>query len=196
MKQFTKALAERDFEEAERVGEELDAQGRALAFKAARFALSLFPFVALVTISLLMYANWAVKDKKGKRKHVAVLIYIALVHVLLAIGKLMAFFLFLIPGFYVYVKLLFVSLIMLEEKKGALEAIKASWTMTRGNFWRLFLLTAINTILQIIAAPTIIGLVPVTGFANTARAAAFRMLWEGEQRDEGSYYAEAASKDK
>jgi len=59
---------------------------------------------------------------------------------------------------------------------------KISWQMTNGNFWKLFLIVLMNTGSQLLALPTIIGAIPVTGFVNTARAAAFRMIWE-----EGSY---------
>ncbi|MBU4128553.1 hypothetical protein KJ582_00365, partial [bacterium] len=57
-----------------------------------------------------------------------------------------------------------------------------SWQMTRGNFWELFLIVVINTGIQFLSLPTVIGTIPVTGFVNTARAAAFRMIWE-----EGNY---------
>ena len=123
-----------------------------------------------------MYANWAVKDRRDAGRPFLFIVYIAVVHVLLAIGKLSAFFFLIVPGVYLYVKLLFVSLIMLEQKKGALSAIKTSWMMTSGNFWRLFLLVVINALIQFVAVITIVGVIPATGFVNTARAAAFRML--------------------
>ncbi len=69
---------------------------------------------------------------------------------------------------------------MLEGKKSAMAAIKISWQITKGNFWKLLLLVLLNMALQLVALPTIIGAIPVTGFANTARAAAFRRIWEEE----------------
>jgi len=56
------------------------------------------------------------------------------------------------------------------------EAIRRSWVMTQGNFWNLLALFIINATCQFMAAPTVIGLIPVTGFVNTARAAAYQML--------------------
>ncbi|MBA7630633.1 hypothetical protein ES703_38157 [subsurface metagenome] len=147
-----------------------------------RFGLYIFPFIALFTIILLMYANWAVKNRQERRRPLATLVYIAFVHVMLAIGKLLAFFFFFFLGAYLYVKLFFVSLIMLEGRKRAGAAIKISWQMTRGNFWELFLIVVMNTGIQFLSLPTVIGTIPATGFVNTARAAAFRMIWE-----EGSY---------
>lgn len=136
------------------------------------------PFIALFTVILLMYANWAVKDTKENRRPLVFLIYISAVHMLLAVVKMLLIFLLFPLGAYIYVKLLFVSLIMIEGKKGALEAINISWKMTAGNFWSLFLLVAINLVIQMLSTPTVIGLIPATGFVNTARASAFRILWQ------------------
>jgi len=170
------ALSQNDLDKAEEASSELTAQATALLHKLARFILYLFPLVALLTVILLMYANWAVRDTRGRRRPLAALMYIAVVHVVLAMGKLVAFLFCFLPGAYLYIKLLFVSLIMLEEKTGAAAAIGISWRMTRGNFWRLFLLMLMNTGIQMLAVPTVIGAIPATGFANTARAAAFRMI--------------------
>ncbi|MDH3346455.1 MAG: hypothetical protein OEL75_04645 [Kiritimatiellaceae bacterium] len=135
-----------------------------------------FPFVALLTVILLTWANAAVKDQRNKNS-LGRMLYIALVHVLLAGMKMIAFLFCVLPGVYIYVRLLFVSLILLEEREaGLIEALSRSWLMTRGNFWNLFGLTAINAVFQMAAAPTVIGLIPVTGFVNTARAAAYQML--------------------
>lgn len=179
---FMTAFSENDRDKLEEISPKVAAQTGVLIRKLIRFGVYVFPLIALFTIILLMYANWAVKNRQERRRPVSTLVYIAFIHVVLAVGKLLAFFFFFLPGAYLYIKLLFVSLIMLEEKKGAVAAIKISWQMTKGNFWKLFLLMLMNTGIQLLALPTIIGEIPVTGFANTARAAAFRMIWE-----EGNY---------
>ncbi|MBW8000866.1 MAG: hypothetical protein FVQ80_02440 [Planctomycetes bacterium] len=175
---FIKASSENDKDKLEEISQEAATQTAAMAQKLTRLGVYLFPIACLFTVILLMYANWAVKNSKDTKRPFYSLIYIALVHVILAFGKLFAFFLFFFPGVYIYIKLLFVSLIMLEGKKSATAAINISWQITRGNFWKLLLLVIMNTTLQLIAMPTIIGAIPVTGFANTARAAAFRRIWE------------------
>ncbi|MGB2824400.1 MAG: hypothetical protein WBF17_25720 [Phycisphaerae bacterium] len=175
------AVSQNDAAKVQEISSKLTAQMAELAHKLARLALLTFPLIGLLTVVLLMYANWAVRDRHERRRPLAVLMYIALVHVVLAIGKLAAFLFCFVPGAYLYIKLLFVSLIMLEEKKGAAEAIAISWRMTRGNFWRLFLLILMNTGIQMLSVPTIIGAIPATGFANTARAAAFRMIGQARR---------------
>ena len=144
--------------------------------KLSRWLLLAFPFVALLTMILLMWANSAVKDRRGKNSF-GRLVYIALLHVGLALIKGIAFLFFILPGVFIYIRLLFVSLILLEEKEtGVVEAVKRSWALTAKNFWELLALVALNSVLQFAVAPTLIGLIPVTGFVNTARAAAYQML--------------------
>jgi len=184
---FMSAFSENDWDKLEQMSPKMAEQTGLLINKLVRFGMYVFPLVALLTIILLMYANWAVKNTHEKRRRFSTLVYIAFVHVVLAGGKLLAFFFCFFPGVYLYIKLLFVSLIMLEAKKSARAAIKISWQMTNGNFWKLFLIVLMNTGVQSLVLPTIIGAIPVTGFVNTARAAAFRMIWE-----EGRY-AETSS---
>jgi len=199
------AVKKGDLEKLGEIFEKVKEQATEVGFKLMKFVGYIFPFVALLTVILLMYANWAVKDKKGERRSAGTLIYIAIVHVILAIGKFTVFLFpvmillavsgtgrgiliagslfislvfFLSLGTYIYVKLFFVSLIMLEEGKRALEAIKLSWKIITGNFWEVFLVVVINIGIQFLSSLTVIGLIPATGFVNTARAAAFRILWE------------------
>ena len=176
------AVAKNDLDRLDEISSKIRAQTFKLLGKFARLGLYIFPLVAFLTVILLMYANWAAKNRKEKRRSLAMLIYIAIIHVMLAIGKLLAFFLFVFPGVYLYVKLFFVSLVMLEGGKGAGEAIKISWQMTKGNYWELFLVIVMNTGIQLLLLPTVIGIIPATGFVNTVRAAAFHMI-----REEGDY---------
>lgn len=172
------AVMQKDKNNLEMLLPEAVMQLTGLAHKLVRFALYTFPFVALFTIILLLHANRAVKNKEETKRPFPLLLYISFMHVIEAVVKLSAFCFFILPGVYLYIKLLFVSLIMLEGNKGYWAAVKTSWKMTRGNFRELFLLVLINTGIQLLALPTIIGTIPATGFANTSRAAAFRILWE------------------
>lgn len=178
MGNYVSALSGKQSIQFDQVTTNLGAQAVILMGKFLKILPYICPFIALFTVILLMYANWAVKNRREARLPLFNLIYIVFVHVVLAVAKLMAFFLFFFPGVYLYIKLLFVSLSMLEGKKGAWEAIKISWRMTNGNFWKLFLLVVINTMIQFLGLATVIGLIPTTGFINTARASAFHMLWE------------------
>ncbi len=180
------AVVQNDIQRLDILSLEILEKTNQLSLNFIKIAVYLFPLTALLSIILIMKANLAVKDSAKRERSYPELIYISLVHIFYAIIKLFAFFFFIIPGFYLYIKLLFVSLIMLEEKKGVKEATIESWTMTAGNFWRLFALVALNTGIQGVAASTVIGAVPATAFVNTARAAAYRQLLEskGDERAE------------
>ena len=148
----------------------------AYTLKLSKLLLVALPFIALLSMILLTWANAAVKDRRNKNSTGRMLM-IAWIHLVLAFVKGLAFAFFILPGFYLYTRLFFVTLILLEEKEiGMMDAVRKSWTMTTGNFWNLLTLICLNGTFQLAVAPTIIGLIPVTGFANTARAAAYQML--------------------
>lgn len=135
-----------------------------------------FPLGALLSMILLLWANTAVKDRRTKIPARRML-YITAVHLPLAFIKVLAFLFFVLPGVYLYVRLFFVTLILLEEKdQGVVYAVKKSWQMSQGHLWELIAIFCMNGIVQMVMVPTVIGLIPITGFANTARAAAYQMI--------------------
>ncbi len=165
-------------EEVEVLLIEAQAESRAYTLKLSKLLLAALPFIALLSIILLTWANAAVKDRRNGTTP-RQLLHVTGVHLLLTLVKGIAFAFFILPGFYLYVRLLFVTLILLEEKEiGMMAAIRKSWAMTTGNFWSLLTLICVNGTFQFLVAPTVIGLIPVSGFANTARAAAYQMLKE------------------
>lgn len=164
------------FEELEAVLLDAQAKSRAYTLKLSKLLFVLLPFIALLSMILLAWSNAAVKGRRNEHSPGRMLI-ITGVHLLLTLIKGIGFCLFILPGFYLYIRLLFVTLIMLEEKEtGMMDAIRKSWQMTRGNFWNLLTLVCLNGTLQLVVSPTLIGLIPATGFANTARASAYQML--------------------
>jgi len=84
------AVLQNDLAESEEISAEVAAQTGVLMRKLTTYGLYLFPIVALLTIILLMYANWAVKNRQEARGPLPTLVYIAFVHVMLAIAKLPA----------------------------------------------------------------------------------------------------------
>ncbi len=59
-----------------------------------------------------------------------------LVGIVLLIGTL----LLIIPGIIIGVRLSFVSYLVVDHRMTAIDAITASWNMTRGHFWTIFLM--------------------------------------------------------
>ena len=52
-----------------------------------------------------------------------------------AIGLL----LFIVPGIYLGIKMQFYGYFIVDKKMGTVESLKASWGVTKGSFWNLFL---------------------------------------------------------
>jgi len=175
--QIVTAVEQDDLDQAEILVYELNETMLAYAKKLMVSMLYAAPFVALVAVLLICTSLMAVKDRRSRYPPKRI-INVSLMHMVLAFVKVLLIFLLLPLGLFIYVKLFFVSLLMLEEGHSPAKAITESWHMTDGNFWPLLGMVAINGTFQLAMAPTIIGLVPATGFANTARAAAYSMLHE------------------
>ncbi len=170
------AAAENDqFDRMDRQLMELNEILSAYAKKMLTFALYASPFIALLSVLLVATALMAVRNRRSRLspKRVAV---VAVVQFALALAKVLLLFLFFPLGVFVYIKLYFAILLMLEEDRPAAEAIKESWSMGTGNFWSLLGLVSINGAIQFFMGLTVVGLIPATGFAQTTRAAAFDLL--------------------
>lgn len=169
------AIEQDDWIRVEALAAELNETLLAYAKAVATFSLYAAPIVALLTIVLLCTSIMAVKGRRIRYSPWHIL-FVALVNTLLAFVKILLVFLFLPLGVYLYIKLYFVSLAMVEEQKNLSDAIQQSWHLSTGHFWTLLGMVALNSILQFAMIPTLIGLIPASGFATTSRAAAYAML--------------------
>ncbi|MCK4563990.1 MAG: hypothetical protein KAU94_04900 [Verrucomicrobia bacterium] len=177
--QIIAAFEQNDLERVEELAIELNKASLAYAKIVVTFTLYAAPIVAILTILLLCASVMAVKDQRIRYSPGHIL-WVAFANLLVATGKVLLLFLFLPLGIYLYIKLYFVSLAMIEEQQGLIGAIKRSWHLSYGHFWPLLGIVAINGTLQLAMVPTLVGLVPASGFANTARAAAFELLRAGK----------------
>ena len=140
-----------------------------------KFSLYLLP-IALVVSTLLMAVSVMAVQNKKKRYSLGTLLKVILASLLLSLIKVVLL-IFLFPlGVYLYIKLYFVSLFMLEEKQNLNQAIKNSWQLSAKHFWPLLGISATNNIIQMAISSTIVGLIPSTGFVRTTRTAAFELL--------------------
>ena len=177
--QLLNAFVEEDLGRTEQLIVELNDKALAYTKTVATFSLYAMPVVAVLSILLLCASVMAVKDQRIRYSPWHIL-WVSMLNMIVAFVKIFLLFIFLPLGIYMYVKLYFTSLAMIEERRGLAEAIKRSWRLTDGSFWPLLGIVAINGTLQMAMVPTLIGLVPASGFANTARATAFELLRVGE----------------
>jgi len=136
------------------------------------------PVVAALTVVLLIVAVNAVRDGSLSRPSILRTLQISGAQVAMSIVCTFGLFLLVIPGLYLYVRLYFVSLILVDSPCSVRGAIVRSFSLTRGHLVDLGVLVLVNSFIQLASLPTIIGAIPVTGFASTARAVAYRRLAE------------------
>ena len=140
-----------------------------------KISLYLLP-IALVVSTLLMAVSVMAVQNKKKRYSLGTILKVMLASLLLSLIKVFLLIVLFPLGVYLYIKLYFVSLFMLEEKQNLNQAIKNSWQLSAKHFWPLLGISATNNIIQMAISSTIVGLIPSTGFVRTARTAAFELL--------------------
>jgi hypothetical protein len=140
-----------------------------------KFSLYLLPIALLVSTLLMAISVMAVQNKK-KRYSLGTILKVLLASLLLTFIKIFLLILLFPLGVYLYIKLYFVSLFMLEKDQGMIEAIKNSWQLSGGYFWPLLSISVTNNLIQMAVSSTIVGLIPSTGFVRTTRTAAFELL--------------------
>lgn len=141
----------------------------------SKYSLYAAPIVALISIVLLYQSLAAVKNSRAPLSPIRMIVT-ALAQLLLTTLKMLLLFFILPLGLYIYAKLCMVSFLMLDEKQSLPQAVQSSWRLTQGNVWKLLALSALNTGIQLTLLPSLIGLIPATGFIQTTRAAAFQQL--------------------
>lgn len=97
-----------------------------------------------------------------------------------ALIAMFLFFLgFMVAAFF-YILFFFAPQLAADEELGPLQSMLKSQRMVRRSFVMVFLLVLINSSIQGLLGLTIVGLIPGTAFANTARGAAYYQLLEME----------------
>ena len=171
------AYEQNDLVQMEEIAIELNEALLAYTEKLMRVVVYVAPIAAVLAVLLICTSLMAVEDRRTKYAPRQIIL-VSIVHLILAVAKMLLLFIVFPLGLFIYVKLFFVSLLMLDEETSPSDAIKGSWKMTSGHFWPLLGMVGINGIYQFALAPTIVGLIPATGFASTARAAAYSALRE------------------
>ncbi len=179
--QIVSAFEQNDLERVEELAIELNKASLAYAKTVLTFAMYVAPIVAILTILLLCASVMAIKDQRIRYSPWRIL-WVAFANLLVVFAKILLLFLFPPLGIYLYIKLYFVSLAMIEERWSLIGAIERSWEISAGNFWPLLGMVALNSLLQFAMVPTLVGLIPASGFATTTRAAAYAMLRDPAQR--------------
>lgn len=143
--------------------------------KLLRLSLYILPVVALLTVVLYGISIMAVNNRRI-RYSFATIVKVTFFQFIIAPVKILLLFFVFPLGVFIYIKLFFVTFLMLEQNRSFGKAIKESWAMTTGYFWSLVGVVCINSVLQVGMGLTVIGIIPCNGFTSTVRAIAFKGL--------------------
>jgi len=140
----------------------------------------LFAFIynMLITTPISMSTAWVfLKLARGEdaqitdmfavfqRNYVGAIIASILSSIVIGIG----FVLLIIPGIYISIRLSFVSLLVIDEGMGGVEALQASWAMTKGYAGSIFLMGLIAIPLALVGLlALIIGIIPAAAIIGSA----------------------------
>ncbi len=92
-------------------------------------------------------------------------------YILAAAAVLLGLLCLIVPGIIIAIRLSFVSYLVIDRKLGPLEAVRASWEMTRGHSWNLFGLgVAALLIILLGLACLVVGVLPAMAWVYSAYA--------------------------
>lgn len=81
---------------------------------------------------------------------------------------------FIVPGIYVACRLAFVSYLVMDEGLDPIEAVEASWRLTKGHFWKIFRLGLISVLLFPLGMLCLfVGIFPAIMWAKASFAAMY-----------------------
>ena len=109
-----------------------------MIFNLASVALGMIINMGVIKIVLKFYDKQKPEFADLYKQYRLILNYF-LGSLLCGLAVVAGFILFIIPGIYLGIKLQFFGYFIVDKKMGPVEALKASWAITKGSFWNLFL---------------------------------------------------------
>lgn len=96
---------------------------------------------------------------------------------LMAVPIIIGFILFIVPGFYLYLRWQFFSILIVDQNLGPIEALKTSWRLTRGRAVDMFLMFAVLAALVLAGSLFIgVGLILTLPLSLIFFASVYRIL--------------------
>ena len=95
-----------------------------------------------------------------------------------------ALVIFIIPGIYVATRLVFASYLVMDEGLDPVQAVEASWRMTRGHAFEIFFLGLIAVLLGIVGFILLfVGIIPAIMWAKASFAAMYLSITQEIKHD-------------
>lgn len=133
-----------------------------------QIGVALFTMFGTVAIMRLWLSRSSTSVGEALGFAASMLLTILAVQILTGLMLGVGFLLLIIPGLYLIGRLAFVAPLVADRAiRNPAEVIATSWQMTRGNGWRIFLFLFLVTLVVIIAASLVGGLVGMIGGAGS-----------------------------
>ncbi len=145
-----------------------------------------FAFQTLMAMGL-MFIMLAIYDKRDVKYSewftpVGLFFKYFAVTILATLAVLGGFLLFIIPGFIAMAGLMFTTYLVIDKSMGPIEAIKKSWSMSKGHKWRLLLFIGTITLFNIVGALAfIVGLLITVPVSLLATIHVYRILLKADE---------------
>ena len=166
-------------------------------------SLGLLPLILLSPLVDTAYCNVHFLWKSGQvittksfLAHVSLKLWVhyIIVSLIVSFAVGLGFFLFVIPGLYILIRLMFVVPALVDNpSEGFSVALKKSWEMTNGSVCNLSVYLLVSVLIMILASITIVGVIVVIPVLQFARAEIYWNNKGGEQLGESSSTAMKAT---
>ena len=135
----------------------------------------LLVLVSILHVVIILMSKFSVStEKESIKKYAGKPFRLIPSYLLLTVIKIIPFMFFFIPGLYFYVRLYFTGFIITEKSANPFTAMKESWEMTEGIFWKTFFVFVVTLVIDLISFITFIGFIPGTSFKYTLRASLYK----------------------
>jgi hypothetical protein len=137
--------------------------------------LSVVISIALIVVYIAGLKNEKVSISEALQGISTYIVNYIVASILIGIASLVSFILFVIPAFFVIPRLVFAPYLVIDKKMDALDAVKASWDMSKGHVAKIYGITG-ATIAMALLSLTIIG-IPFSIYFLIMYSAALAVLY-------------------
>jgi hypothetical protein len=137
--------------------------------------LSVVISIALIVVYIAGLKNKKVSLSEAMQGISTYIVNYIVTSILVAVASFVSFILFVIPAFFVIPRLVLAPYLVIDKKMDALDAVQASWNMSKGHVAKIYGITG-ATVAMALLSLTIIG-IPFSIYFLIMYSAAFAVLY-------------------
>ncbi len=151
-------------------------------FNLIGMVVGIFISLGLIKIILSIYDNGK-KNLSDIFSQTDILIRAIGAYIVFSIAVGIGLLLLVIPGIYIAIRLFFFDYFLVDQRQGAIEALKSSWNMTKGNVFQIFCFIVLLILINLLGALALmVGLLVTAPVSGIAMAFAYRKMSGSEKK--------------